>query len=194
MGKHKFLCLLLVLLCSIRASAEPTGSTRQYLAIGYGWGALRYSGSTNRGTPLVLHGGYRVHCQLHLFFELDAVTAVRDTTNSTRTIEQTSSLVGVRWGPELSVSHDGVYPEPTAVYLKVGIGIASLHASPNGALNPFDSDRLETGPVIGIAAGWLPIQGDDYALGFEAFERLTLFDTGKMHSFGLILLAQLRLR
>jgi hypothetical protein len=77
---------------------------------------------------------------------------------------------GLRWTPFRPAPNLGTlwapwrYYDPKAVYVRAGVGVDIRDRTTFAAMK---TTTQLTGPVAELAIAWLPLQGRDYALGYE---------------------------
>ena len=104
----------------------------------------------------------------------------RSSSDPRDSLSATNVIVGVRWTPM------------RAVHLRAMAGIAIVEKRVYDSVIDPDADR-DAGLAAGAAIAWLPLQGRDYAAGFEIGDEL-IFNNGEVRQgIGAMLLVQLSL-
>ncbi|MDB4958417.1 MAG: hypothetical protein JWO36_5986 [Myxococcales bacterium] len=176
------------------ASVDPT--PRRFFAFGYGWGGesrlANAARSYNMGA-IAFQFGQRLGPGLQLVEQFDTTPESQPFPGSTLWESHVVFLAGVRWAPfaprprwqPSSLLFPTKYFDSTAFYVGASAG-AGLR---DRRLANMD---VSTGtPVVAAHLGYIPLQGRDWALGYEWREQLEHYSDGFQRGWSLLMTVEL---
>jgi hypothetical protein len=152
------------------ASEDPYD--RMSFAIGWGIGDVNTDSDLRRGIALTLQLGQPLLPTLHIVEELHGTLAVARFDRQEPSYSDVLVAVGVRWLPLDPQPH----PNPSR-YLRWHryLALRYLSLKLTGGLymrevtdHQANTRELLIGPALGLGIGYLPFQGDSWAVGIEA--------------------------
>ena len=182
-----------------RASADPpplerdaTPSRLFVLGIGFGGVSRMAEVAPTGGFAWTLQFGERVGCGLHLTEEYSAMGPGPYSPDATVSEAHATFLLGLRWTPFRAnprpqspmFLYPGRYVDMTAFYVKPSIGFGFRERT------SMQMDHIDWTPIAAVHVGYVPVQGNDWALGFELREQLEHFNDGLQHGWTFLGLVQ----
>jgi hypothetical protein len=176
------------------APRDPAQPVHRFFIIGVGFGGWSRLSTLppNGGSAFSFQLGQRLWQGLHLVEQVDVIGPAFSSDAGLRE-DHGALLVGIRWTPFHSERRlvPGSKPFPNeyldflALYARLSLGAGVTERS-----TPTSHATIWL-PTGSAALGYLPLQGRDWALGYEARLALTHFNEGFQRDWDLMIVAQL---
>jgi hypothetical protein len=168
-----------------------------FAAFGVGIYGLAFGGvsrlgdaAPSSGLPWTLQFGERLGRGLYLTEELETLDGLTYSPDPTVGESRVTLLAGVQWfpfrpHPQRNPLHFPRYLDPNAWYLSASIGWCWRDRV------SMMTDTVTSTPAVAAEIGVLPLQGMDWALGYQFREQLEHYSDGFQRSWALTVVVQL---